>query len=103
MTTDLSRRGAPRADWPGLESLVMVEAQRASHGQVSMERRYYLGSRRADAATLGPVVRGHWGIENQLHWSLDVTFGEDQSRMRGGKLLDPAPHGVESVPPRSIG
>ena len=88
VTTDLSSLGALRADWPGLESLVMVEAQRASHGQVSMERRYYLGSRRADAATLGPVVRGHWGIENQLHWSLDVTFGEDQSRMRAGNAAE---------------
>jgi predicted transposase YbfD/YdcC len=88
VTTDLSSLGTLRADWPGLESLVMIEAQRASHGQVSMERRYYLGSRRADAATLGPVVRGHWGIENQLHWSLDVTFGEDQSRMRAGNAAE---------------
>ena len=75
-------------DWPGLQALVMVEAQRDSQGQVSRERRYYLCSRLADAATLGPAARGHWGIENQLHWSLDVTFGEDQSRMRVGNAAE---------------
>ena len=41
-----------------------------------------------DAANLGPVVRVHWGIENQLHWSLDVTFGEDQARLRRGKAAE---------------
>jgi predicted transposase YbfD/YdcC len=86
--TDLSPLGRLRHDWPGLKALVMIEARRDLQGQVTTERRYYLSSRRADAATLGPAVRGHWGIENQLHWSLDVTFGEDQSRMRAGNAAE---------------
>lgn len=88
VTPDLRSLGALRQDWPGLQALVMVETQRDSQGQVSRERRYYRCSRLADAATLGPAVRGHWGIENQLHWSLDVTFGEDQSRMRAGHAAE---------------
>jgi predicted transposase YbfD/YdcC len=88
VTTDLSSLGTLRADWPGLKTLVMVEAQRDIQGQVSREWRYYLCSRLAAAATLGPVVRGHWGIENQLHWSLDVSFGEDQARMRMGNAAE---------------
>lgn len=86
--TDLRPLGGLRHDWPGLKALVMIEARRDVQGQVSTERRYYLSSRLADAATLGPAVRGHWGIENQLHWSLDVTFGEDQSRMRAGNAAE---------------
>ena len=42
----------------------------------------------SSAATLGPAVRGHWGLENKLQWSLDVTFGEDQSRMRAGNAAE---------------
>ena len=88
VTPDLSSLGALRQDWPGLQALVMVEARREVQGEVSTERRYYLSSRLAAAATLGPAVRGHWGIENQLHWSLDVTFGEDQARMRMGNAAE---------------
>lgn len=88
VTPDLSSLSALRKDWPGLQALVMIEARREVQGEVSTERRYYLSSRLADAASLGPAVRGHWGIENQLHWSLDVTFGEDQSRMRAGNAAE---------------
>jgi predicted transposase YbfD/YdcC len=88
VTPDLSSLGALPKDWPGLQALVMVEARREVQGEVSTERRYYLSSRLAAAATLGPAVRGHWGIENQLHWSLDVTFGEDQARMRMGNAAE---------------
>jgi predicted transposase YbfD/YdcC len=86
--TDLSPLGGLRHDWPGLKALVMIEARRDFQGQVSTERRYYLSSRLADAATLGPAGRGHWGIENQLHGSLDVIFGEDQSWMRAGNAAE---------------
>ncbi len=63
---------------------MLIESSRESHGVTSTERRYYSCSRPADAAYLGPVVRGHWGLENGRHWSLDVVFGEDQARMRQG-------------------
>jgi predicted transposase YbfD/YdcC len=75
---------ADRAEWEGLRSVGVVEARREIKGQVSVERRYYLSSLPADAARFARAVRGHWGVENQLHWVLDVVFDEDQSRARTG-------------------
>ena len=75
-------------DWPGVKTLVMVEAIREINGVASAERRYYISSRLADAEHMGTVVRGHWGVENGLHWSLDVAFGEDQARMREGNSAE---------------
>ena len=83
VTDDLSHL-EERLVWPGAKTLVMIEATRDINGQSSTERRYYISSRLADAAHLGTVIRGHWGVENGLHWSLDVAFGEDQARMREG-------------------
>ena len=56
------------------------------HGKASVEVRYFIGSRRAGAKTYGQALRGHWGIENGLHWQMDINFGEDASRIqrRGG-------------------
>ena len=48
------------------------------------DTRYYISSRRLSCASAGRAVRGHWGIENTLHWELDVDFNEDQSRLRKG-------------------
>ncbi len=48
------------------------------------ETRYYLSSADFDAERAGQAIRGHWAIENSLHWALDVTFGDDQSRLRKG-------------------
>jgi predicted transposase YbfD/YdcC len=73
----------PDEEWAGLGSIGMVEAERREHGTVSRERRYYLTSL-VDAATFGRAVRGHWGIENGLHWVLDMAFREDESRVRTG-------------------
>lgn len=66
----------------------MVEAVRDVDGVASAERRYYISSRLADAEHMGAVVRGHWGVGNGLHWSLDVAFGEDQARMREGNSAE---------------
>ena len=77
-----------RPDWPGVKTLVLVEAIREINGVVSTERRYYISSLLAHATRLGTVVRGHWGVENGLHWSLDVAFGEDQACMREGNAAE---------------
>lgn len=75
------------AQWPGLASLAVVEAGRkVAGGKDSVERRYYISSRKGtDAEAMAKAIRGHWGVENRLHWQLDVSFGEDDSRLRKGK------------------
>jgi len=68
--------------WKNLRSIGMVETIRRVKGKNSIERRYYLSSLPLDVAAFAKAVRGHWGVENPLHWSLDVMFREDQSRAR---------------------
>ena len=76
---------ADRAQWEGLQSVGVVEARRqVGAGPVTVERRYYLSSLGLDAARFARAVRGHWSVENQCHWLLDVQMGEDQSRARAG-------------------
>ena len=74
-------------DWPGLGQVCCVERTRRRKGKESVERAYAITSlppERADAARLLEIWRGHWGIENQVHWVRDVVFGEDQSQVRSG-------------------
>jgi len=68
--------------WDSLRSVGVVEALREIDGKTSVERRYYLSSLTLDAPRFARAVRSHWGVENQLHWVLDVVFHEDQSRAR---------------------
>ena len=73
---------ADRDKWEGLQSVGLVESVREKNGQRSVERRYYLCSLKRDVEKFARAVRGHWAIENQLHWVLDMVFAEDQSRAR---------------------
>lgn len=79
---------ADRGQWEALRSVGMVESEREIKGRRTVERRYYLSSLPADIARFAKAVRGHWSIENQLHWVLDVVFGEDQSRARTAQATE---------------
>jgi len=72
------------AKWPGLQSVIAVETIRMAHQQapVTSDYRFYLSSLARSADTFATLIRQHWHIENKLHWSLDVTFNEDRSRIR---------------------
>jgi predicted transposase YbfD/YdcC len=85
---DRRHPGEPR--FPGLATVIMVEAAVERAGTTSIARRYYLSSARLDAATFARAVRAHWGIENRLHWVLDVVFRDDLARLRTG-------HGPENM------
>ena len=78
-----------RADWQNLKSVVMVEAVREIiGGEKTVERRYFISSLGANAAEVLCAVRGHWAIENELHWCLDIGFREDECRTRTGNAAE---------------
>ena len=74
--------GVPR--FPNLATIGMVESRIERGGKLETERRSYISSRLPSAVSFADAVRNHWAIENNLYWSLDVTFNEDRSRLRAG-------------------
>ena len=71
-----------RHAWPGLNRIIMVESSREFSDRTERETRLYLTSLNTQAAVLGPIVRSHWAVENSLHWVMDMTFRDDESRAR---------------------
>lgn len=71
-------------EWTDVRAVVQVNREREANGRNVTTSHYYVTSRRGTAQELGGLVRGHWGIENGLHWVLDVVFREDDCRVRAG-------------------
>jgi predicted transposase YbfD/YdcC len=84
------RRFAGEPAFPGLAMIGMVESRTERGGRSEHTRRYYLSSTHLDAVTFARAVRAHWGVENRLHWVLDVVFHDDLARLRSG-------HGPENM------
>lgn len=85
--TDLS--SLPRVqEWPRLRMVGMVEAECTRQGKTSIEHRFYISSLAGKAKPFAQAVRKHWGIENTLHWVLDIAFREDECRIRRGEAAE---------------
>ena len=77
-----------RERWRGLKSIGLVTSCVLRDGKETIEVRYYISSLAMDVKRLARAVRGHWGIENSCHWVLDVTYREDESRIREAALRE---------------
>lgn len=73
-----------KENWKELKTIIMVESERDVNDKVSKETRYYISSMENVAEEIGDAVRSHWGVENSLHWKLDIGFREDECRKRKG-------------------
>jgi predicted transposase YbfD/YdcC len=74
--------------WPDLRSIIRVARERRDGDQITYDTAYYISSLTADAATILDATQHHWAIENSFHWVLDVTFAEDDSRIRSGESAE---------------
>ena len=78
---------------PNLAMIAMVETRTECSGRIEQERRFYLSSAKLDAKAFAAAVRSHWGIENRLHWVLDVVFHDDPAQLRTGS----GPHNMTVI------
>ncbi len=84
-TTDIEWMVDAKKWWKGLGALVCIESEQTKDGKTSVEKRHYITSHSDKSAEqLAAWIRGHWGVESALHWVLDVTFREDDCRIRNG-------------------
>ena len=74
--------------WKGLKSIGLVTSRCVRDGKETIEGRYYISSLEVDVERFARAVRSHWGIENSCHWSLDITFREDESWLREEHLRE---------------
>jgi predicted transposase YbfD/YdcC len=77
-----------KESWKNLKNICMVESERHVGDKISTETRYYISSLNDDAKKIGESIRKHWGVENSLHWVLDIAFREDESRKRCGNSTE---------------
>jgi predicted transposase YbfD/YdcC len=84
VTNEVNPLGPVKNDWAGLGSIAVVESERQMlAGKSGVERRYFISSLKTpDARPMAAAVRGHWAVENKLHWQLDISFREDERRIR---------------------
>lgn len=79
-----------KEEWKKLQTLICIESERTNKATGAFEKhtRYFISSKDADAKHFNNAIREHWGIENKLHWTLDVAFGEDKSNKRAGNAAE---------------
>ena len=75
-----------KQDWKGVKSIVWIESERTKKGKTTKEVRHYFSTLPANPKVLGNHIRSHWGIENKVHWLLDVAFREDEQKARAGHI-----------------
>jgi predicted transposase YbfD/YdcC len=73
-----------KGQWKGIRSCCVLESKRTINDVTTTEKRYYISTLENNAESLNKIIRSHWGVENSLHWIMDVVFGEDYSRIRSG-------------------
>jgi predicted transposase YbfD/YdcC len=93
VSEDIGWLKAEHPNWKNLRSIVGIESTWEIKNEVSVKKRYSITDHTMNAELIAIAVRQHWGIENKLHWVLDISFGDDQNRIRKGN----APHNMVIV------